>query len=165
MGLREMFSRILIRIDTFSSTLNIERSVEPSSAVQIDIGMKILFSLITVFLIGCMQPGGGASGHSPPIEIELNKPLVFELKLSVWGAGSKNIEDRYEDVFFHFKTSETTQFVDIPMKLKSQMDSTGVFQCSVPGEHITSNTVIDYYFSCTFDGHRRQRYEDPLKIQ
>lgn len=116
---------------------------------------QILFLLfLGMFTIGGCAGGGHAS--NPTFSYDVSKPLIITVDLSVWGAGSSNIERRYTNVTFYYKIGESGNFSQVPMQLIKKRNSKGTWKAELPANIGKPGEIITYYITDNLDGYHNE---------
>lgn len=129
----------------------------------------IAYFLLVIFILGCRPPGfeigGGHSGHTPPDEITFGTPTKLELKLSVWGEGSRRMSKRWTKVTCYYKLDIENVFHHIPMTIAKEEKDRINFECYLPAVTDKNAKTVIYYFDLLFDDHYNKHEVNPIPVK
>jgi len=104
-------------------------------------------------LLGCDGiAGGGGSKHAPPDVIEYSQSTPLQLELSVWGAGSGKMTERYTEVRCHYKPENADSFSIIEGNVESESEDRMVVAFKLPAFTPEEGDYVEYYFDMNLDG-------------
>lgn len=126
-------------------------------------------TILAIFLLLSGCAGGGGSVHNPPSSIRYGMPTELKLEVSVWGAGSGKIINRYKNVTCHYRLGLNQEFKQInmapdavsPEQLNARDRLT--FKCTLPAIQPQEGKAVEYYFDMIFDGVYNSR--PPVKVE
>lgn len=122
---------------------------------KIKIALILLCAVAIFLLTGCA--GGGGSVHIPPEYIEANSPTAIKMELTVCGAGSGKLNERYTNITLYYRISGQEEFTSVSMIPTSITKKRLYVQATLPPFDVEDNTFVEYYIDFLFDGHYNKR--------
>ena len=120
--------------------------------------LRIILALSLLLLAGCDGiAGGGGSVNVPPDAIAYGHTTSLRLELSVWGAGSGKITNRYTEVRCHYKPEKATTFTSIEGRIETESKDRMFMIFDLPPYSAADGAYVEYYFDMKLDGHHNKR--------
>jgi hypothetical protein len=119
---------------------------------------RFILVVSALFLSSCdRSPGGGGSANVPPDSIAYGQPMPLRLELSVWGAGSGKVSERYSDIRCHYKTEKASEFTPLQGRFESEATDRMFVVFELPPFSAADGAHVEYYFDMKLDGHYNKR--------
>jgi hypothetical protein len=122
----------------------------------------VLVLYLALASAGCGLAGAGGDDQIVPDTVKADEPAVVTIVFSVWGAGGP-IKNRYKDIAFYYHLSGEPSFRSLPPEPTAvpykqyDKDRFVAFKFTIPGYAPGSTGEIEFYYECTFDGHRSRQ--------
>ena len=109
--------------------------------------------------------GGGGSVHIAPVSIKYGEPAVLRYELSVWGAGSGKVSNRYTEIKCHYKAEKASAYTILAGTIDSESSDRIVVLFTVPSLAMSDGAYVEYFFDEKLDGHYNKRDTQRVVLQ